>query len=91
VIKHLLVLDHFGKGNYQTDVFILKGKYMDPNTTEFEFLHVKHSKAKEKISSIGMYVNNAATESTSKQLQPNMNKAQILTLIISSAFCLFVA
>jgi hypothetical protein len=64
---------------------------MDPITTEFKFMHVKHSKTNDKISSIGMYVNNAATESTSKQLQPNTNKAQILTLIISSAFCLFVA
>lgn len=64
---------------------------MDPVTTEFESIHVKHSKTKDKISAIGMCINNATTESISKQLQPNMDKAQVLTLIISSVFCLFVA
>jgi hypothetical protein len=38
-----------------------------------------------------MYVFNATTESILKQLQTNLNKAQILTLVISSAFWLLVA
>lgn len=64
---------------------------MNPVTTEFDSVHVKHSKTKDNISAIGMCINNATAERISKQLQPNMNKAQILTLIISSVFCLFVA
>jgi hypothetical protein len=81
--------------NFVTKAFlmlhIVKEKYMDPVTTESESINVKHSKTKYKISCIDMCVNNATTKSISKQLQPNMNKAQILTLMISSVFCLFVA
>jgi hypothetical protein len=64
---------------------------MNPITTEFELIDVKHSKTKDTISAIGMCITNITIESISKQLQRNMNKAQILTLVISSVFCLFVA